>query len=152
MFVVSKAARGHSSAGRAPALQAGGRRFDPVWLHQPGACSAPLLHSKRAGVSDSSMRTLIRRDRIGRGVLSDIVKRGSYRACEHEKSCAYVHVLPQTACGSRHPGASPFVSVSQEAGPGGGVTIVSGSFVFASCAFGRLSAMRKENCRCDPEK
>ena len=24
---------GHSSAGRAPALQAGGRRFDPVWLH-----------------------------------------------------------------------------------------------------------------------
>jgi hypothetical protein len=26
--------RGHSSAGRAPALQAGGRRFDPVWLHQ----------------------------------------------------------------------------------------------------------------------
>ena len=25
---------GHSSAGRAPALQAGGRRFDPGWLHQ----------------------------------------------------------------------------------------------------------------------
>ena len=25
--------RGHSSAGRAPALQAGGRRFDPGWLH-----------------------------------------------------------------------------------------------------------------------
>ena len=24
---------GHSSAGRAPALQAGGRRFDPVQLH-----------------------------------------------------------------------------------------------------------------------
>ncbi len=30
-----------------------------------------------------------------RDVLSDIVKRGSYRACEHEKSCASVHVLPQ---------------------------------------------------------
>ena len=29
--------RGISSAGRAPALQAGGRRFDPVILHQtPG--------------------------------------------------------------------------------------------------------------------
>ncbi len=27
-------ARGHSSAGRAPALQAGGRRFDPGWLHR----------------------------------------------------------------------------------------------------------------------
>ena len=24
---------GHSSAGRAPALQAGGRRFEPAWLH-----------------------------------------------------------------------------------------------------------------------
>ena len=26
--------RGHSSVGRAVALQASGRRFDPVWLHQ----------------------------------------------------------------------------------------------------------------------
>ena len=26
--------RGHSSAGRAPAWHAGGRRFDPAWLHQ----------------------------------------------------------------------------------------------------------------------
>ena len=26
--------RGYSSAGRAPALQAGGHRFDPVHLHQ----------------------------------------------------------------------------------------------------------------------
>ena len=26
-------------------------------------------------------------------VLSDIVKRGSYQACEHEKSCARVHVF-----------------------------------------------------------
>ena len=25
---------GYSSAGRAPALQAGGQRFDPVYLHQ----------------------------------------------------------------------------------------------------------------------
>ncbi len=25
--------RGHSSAGRAPDLHSGGRRFDPVWLH-----------------------------------------------------------------------------------------------------------------------
>lgn len=28
-----KIARGYSSAGRAPALQAGGRRFDPDYLH-----------------------------------------------------------------------------------------------------------------------
>ena len=28
--------RGHSSVGRAPALHAGGQRFDPAWLHQQG--------------------------------------------------------------------------------------------------------------------
>ena len=28
--------RGDSSAGRAPALQAGGQRFDPAYLHQDG--------------------------------------------------------------------------------------------------------------------
>ncbi len=27
--------RGYSSAGRAPALQAGGQRFEPAYLHQP---------------------------------------------------------------------------------------------------------------------
>jgi hypothetical protein len=32
---------GHSSAGRAPALQAGGRRFDPDWLHHPS--TQPVL-------------------------------------------------------------------------------------------------------------
>ena len=32
---------GYSSAGRAPALQAGGRRFDPVWLHQPATEAMP---------------------------------------------------------------------------------------------------------------
>ena len=31
---------GHSSAGRAPALHAGGRRFDPAWLHQICSCAA----------------------------------------------------------------------------------------------------------------
>ena len=31
---VLKSMRGHSSAGRASALQAEGRRFDPDWLHQ----------------------------------------------------------------------------------------------------------------------
>ena len=32
---LGKSTWGISSAGRAPALQAGGRRFDPVILHQP---------------------------------------------------------------------------------------------------------------------
>ncbi len=47
--------RGHSSVGRAPALQAGGRRFDPVWLHQTAMLinvqtrrvSVPLLTGQR---------------------------------------------------------------------------------------------------------
>ena len=37
---------GHSSAGRAPALHAGGRRFDPVWLHQ--FCSVLLREYMKA--------------------------------------------------------------------------------------------------------
>ncbi len=32
-LVSHKFFRGHSSAGRAPALHAGGQRFDPAWLH-----------------------------------------------------------------------------------------------------------------------
>ena len=33
--LMTDAWRGHSSVGRAVALQASGRRFDPVWLHHP---------------------------------------------------------------------------------------------------------------------
>ena len=42
--------RGISSAGRAPALQAGGRRFDPVILHQEVECLT-LLCVYRATLS-----------------------------------------------------------------------------------------------------
>jgi hypothetical protein len=38
---------GHSSAGRAPAWHAGGRRFDPAWLHQ---VSAPGLRRRQQPV------------------------------------------------------------------------------------------------------
>ena len=37
-----KRRRGLSSAGRAPALQAGGQRFDPVSLHQAHVCKSSL--------------------------------------------------------------------------------------------------------------
>jgi hypothetical protein len=63
--------RGHSSVGRAPALQAGGRRFDPVWLH----------HTRvERGIFGSSVAKQIRSRRVApqatRGrVISDIVKR-----------------------------------------------------------------------------
>ena len=40
----SPVTRGISSAGRAPALQAGGQRFDPVILHQVLASNKLMLH------------------------------------------------------------------------------------------------------------
>ena len=44
-----KIARGYSSAGRAPALQAGGRRFDPDYLHQkPLVDDGPVAQLARA--------------------------------------------------------------------------------------------------------
>ena len=36
---------GHSSAGRASALQAGGRRFEPAWLHHPARIESVSLGS-----------------------------------------------------------------------------------------------------------
>ncbi len=46
------AQRGFSSAGRAPALQAGGHRFDPVHLHQQvePACTSPPFDTAKGGV------------------------------------------------------------------------------------------------------
>jgi hypothetical protein len=37
------AQRGHSSVGRALALQARGRRFDPGWLHSRNLCNCRSL-------------------------------------------------------------------------------------------------------------
>ena len=42
-----KIAWGYSSAGRAPALQAGGRRFDPDYLHQK-RINGPVAQLARA--------------------------------------------------------------------------------------------------------
>ena len=36
LFCQKAKIRGYSSAGRAPALQAGGHRFEPDYLHQDG--------------------------------------------------------------------------------------------------------------------
>ena len=48
--------RGHSSAGRAPALQAGGHRFDPGWLHQ--RCGADREEERREGRREASVARL----------------------------------------------------------------------------------------------
>ena len=83
--------RGHSSAGRAPALQAGGRRFDPVWLHQTLLASqaaaaairrrsAPTARRRRQGnvreANTVSHANLSTRSHV---LFSDIVKRRSIR-------------------------------------------------------------------------
>ena len=96
--------RGHSSVGRAPALQAGGRRFDPVWLHQfgwwdrafeprqsrPGTFGAGGWRraSRARALNGSFVRNKFEHSRLRSGsdfgpeplVLSDIVKRRSIRA------------------------------------------------------------------------
>ena len=57
-----------------------------------GSTSRPLSDESKCLVHENTYSS---HREIDDGVLSDIVKRGSYRACEHEKSCASVHVLPQ---------------------------------------------------------
>jgi hypothetical protein len=90
----STGARGHSSVGRAPALQAGGRRFDPVWLHQTlrqrrswwtGLYEPPATRPDCGFGKELPRRKLVREKHNSRvvrlravaRVLSDIVKRRS---------------------------------------------------------------------------
>ena len=70
--------RGHSSAGRAPALQAGGRRFDPVWLHQSGFRKLVRRNEIRVRSHYGLARAKGSRE-LRRRVISDIVKRRSFR-------------------------------------------------------------------------
>jgi hypothetical protein len=84
--------RGHSSVGRAPALQAGGRRFDPVWLHQTSSRKTSSGNFERQNFEPQdfeprscrrrkarSLRNFIprARDLLRARALSDIVKRRS---------------------------------------------------------------------------
>ena len=75
--------RGHSSVGRAPALQAGGRRFDPVCLHHHLAqqCAAQSLTLQAASSffdivyrkRSESLNPALRR-------LGEVVGKGKYRS------------------------------------------------------------------------
>ena len=53
--------RGYSSAGRAPALQAGGHRFDPDYLHQLFNSEFGMRNSElnKRGLNDSQKNGLI---------------------------------------------------------------------------------------------
>ena len=80
--------RGHSSVGRAPALQAGGRRFDPGWLHPtkaPLSGSFSLQDSLRyvthLPVSDTfqTLRAAVTSDSIDCGGSSRLGRTTRYR-------------------------------------------------------------------------
>ena len=73
-FVVNKQSWGHSSVGRAPALQAGGRGFESLWLHHYHASVAQLLGEERPTEN--------------REVVGSIPTRGAIKAIPHEE-CAY---------------------------------------------------------------
>src|SRR3989442_13302117 len=54
-FVAFHSGWGCSSAGRAPALQAGGRRFDPAQLHQNSKKSQEALYCPEQASQDCSL-------------------------------------------------------------------------------------------------
>ena len=98
--------RGHSSVGRAPALQAGGRRFDPVWLHQTFCRYDPavnFLKLVRENLQSARLASAEAR------VMSDIVKRRSIRALGAAvklRAVRYLQAFPRFrsfgACIARH--------------------------------------------------
>jgi hypothetical protein len=61
---------GHSSAGRAPALQAGGQRFDPAWLHHYSLIAQLVEHStvNRVVTGSSPVRGAISSRPVGQVV------------------------------------------------------------------------------------
>jgi hypothetical protein len=106
--------RGHSSAGRAPALQAGGHRFDPGWLHPQNPCvhagfdtagSAPELAAsggwKRFGSRPSRTHRSIslRTPRVSPA--------GS--GAEHRRWCRWIDLSPNAEAATRHE-PKPYIS------------------------------------------
>jgi hypothetical protein len=88
-------------------LQAGGRRFDPVWLHQPSLLRSYGWASQTSNfvfVREKSIRVRCRPSAADACVLSDIVKRRSYpsvRAREIARGSAAMSVeLDRTIVGT----------------------------------------------------
>ena len=85
--------RGHSSAGRAPALQAGGRRFDPDWLHQVPLHSprdttpAPRRKSRctRGLMYRSNAATLFKNLNLGMTPRNELISTCDSKACRIRK-------------------------------------------------------------------
>ena len=81
--------RGHSSAGRAPALQAGGHRFESGWLHAglqgPGLQGPGLQARLSAGMATTDDGSLA----AGQGVSCGKVTRSWWR-------CSSTRMMPST--------------------------------------------------------
>ena len=71
----TRSKRGCSSAGRAPALQAGGQRFDPAQLHHGSDCEMSWKNKVCTALDECVP------------VLSKIVKRRYVRMNELNRSC-----------------------------------------------------------------
>ncbi len=81
-------------------MQAGGRRFDPVWLHQTSGRRDLTANVQSSNVQSSFVRILIRVPSafVGAGVMSDIVKRRSIRALRaavKPRAARYLQAFPR---------------------------------------------------------
>ncbi len=108
---------GHSSAGRAPALQAGGQEFDPPWLHQVFSLIAQLVeHStvNRVVTGSSPVRGAIWRSvRVVEGARLEIVYTLiAYRGFESLLLRSKTFRLERYPSGSRGPSAKGLDCVS----------------------------------------
>ena len=77
---------GHSSAGRAPALQAGGRRFDPGWLHQP-YLPEPSAATAMKDIHCDAERVLARGFRLDRRARAFSGSHASARSAVRKRPC-----------------------------------------------------------------
>ncbi len=100
--------RGHSSAGRAPALQAGGHRFDPGWLHSQNPCKqagfgtsgrAPAL---AAGVGWKRFGSLPLRAHRSASFRTPRVSSGSHVAHWQRWWCRWPDLSPNAEVAARH--------------------------------------------------
>lgn len=56
LFLVSENTRAVSSVGRAPALQAGGRPFEPGTAHEPRRRSSTIVRPRTLGLAEVARR------------------------------------------------------------------------------------------------
>lgn len=88
--------RGHSSAGRASALQAEGRRFDPDWLHQDtGPKRIEKYYKEERENKKNNSGEVGRLNVFGVYERSSLTKQKSVRRREDIKELKFFYDLPR---------------------------------------------------------